>query len=248
MSTPSAAPKRRPTMYHSLEQVCDSGLIPEGRMTELLAQIESRLEAAYTKDGQPITNALVASFPDGRRMLYTLHDHDPQQQYCRRELLAALMTDAEIELVNACYSSAVRHRIEADRFARAEKVLASGWSGWVCDGDRFWDSVGSYLDEVAPGDEELCDGTEEAPCPYLWAAQPECVIPSFDVADVVGHWLDDRGWDEMDTTDLEGVASFQGAIDTFVSINGHVVTYRPDYTKAIILSPDIAYRTEGGVI
>lgn len=223
-------------MYHSLEQVRDSGLIPEPRMTELLAEVECRLEGAFTGYGHRIANATVAAFPDGRRMLYTLHDHDPQQQYCRRDLLAALMTDAEIELINQCYSSAASRRREADRFARATKVPASQWKGGVFWGD-MWKATVEEMIEVIP---DYSEDPEEVT--YLWASKPQEVIPSFDVEDVVSHWLDDRGWEDMDLFDLEGVPELQAAIDAFVKANEAVVSHSIDYSTAILIDPIAADR------
>ncbi len=251
-TSPSPAAAKRPTMYHSCEQVAESQLIPAPRWAELMANINSRLGMAYDRDQYPIPNTVMATFPDGRRMLYLNTGGD--ESYARRQLLAELLTDSEIRLINECYSSASRRRSEEDRFARASYVPAAHWKGWVCDGDTYHESVEAYLDQWHSDNSRwdsqlkrfvLMDDAE--PSLYVWAARPQPVIPPFDVADVVEHWVCDRGWEDMDVeADLEGVPALQAAIDAFVAANAAVVSYHEDRSTAVIL-PEPARVEEGGL-
>ncbi len=103
----------------------------------------------------------------------------------------------------------------------------------MTDGDRFWRDVETYLDEVGEPEED-----EEPPSvpPYLWLATPQRVIPDLDVADVMGHYVDDRGWEEMSVEfDLEGVPAFQAALDAFVEANKGVVSYTQDTSRCVLL-------------
>lgn len=221
----------KPYCYHSLDQVRDSGLIPAERMAAITADIESRISEPRTADGKVITTAKLATFPDGTLMLYPRMDHDPEGEYIRRELLATVLTPDELALVNkhcsACWAAAA----DARRFEKATKL--DRWDGWVTDGDRFWDSVEAYLDEEG---DEIEEWERETVPLYLWVAVPQQVIPHLDVTDITEHWITDRGWEDCDLDAFEGVAELQGALDTFVSLNGHVVSYVPDYSRAVLLN------------
>lgn len=215
----------KPYCYHSLAEVRTSGLLSLERMTAIEAEIESRISEPRTADGRPITSAKLAAFPDGTLMLYPRMDHDPEGQYLRRELLAAILTPDELKLVNRHSLSVQSERRDAARFEKAAKL--DTWEGWVTDGDTYWDSVETYLDQREDNDWEHT---------YLWVAVPQRVIPHLDVGDIVEHWVTDRGWEDMDTDDLEGVKELQAALDHFVEINKMVVSYVPDYTRAVLLA------------
>ena len=219
----------KPYCYHSLDQVRESGLISTARMDAIVADIESRISEPRTADGRSITSAKLATFPDGSLMLYPRTAHDPEGRYIRRELLSALLTPEELKIINDHCSSASSAAADAKRFEKAEKLTE--WDGWVTDGDRYWDSVESYLDERGEPDED--DG--EGPT-YLWVATPQQVIPDLDVADVVEHYVTDRGWEDCSVDDLEGVKELQAALDVFVKANKQVVSYTPDTTRAVLLA------------
>lgn len=218
---------------YSLDQVRDSGLIPPARMEAITADIESRISEPRTADGRPITSAKLATFPDGTLMLYPRMDHDPEGDYIRRELLGAVLTEAELKLVNADCHRGWRDAADAKHFAVAQKL--ESWDGWVTDGDRYWRDVETYLDER--GDE--LEGHEEQPFtpPYLWIATSQPVITDrLDVADVTEHYVSDRGWEDMDVDDLEGVKELQVALDAFVEANRGVVSYTQDKTRVVLLA------------
>lgn len=241
MSTPT----KRPTMYHSVDQVASSGLLSAERVSELLADIERRIERVYDAEKRLIQNAFIACFPNGDRMLYTRAAHDPQNTYARRELLASLLTDDEINLINDLYHTAHCERQDAERFAKAQHIDEANWSGSVFWGDQWYDSLEAFWDvwvsDHCNWDSEqkrfvLGSGDDEVEVPrYVWAAQSQAVIPSLDVGDIVDHWVCDRGWEDMGTNDLNGLKELQQALDDFVQANSPVVSYAPDWTKAIIL-------------
>jgi hypothetical protein len=219
----------KPYCHHNLDEVRTSGLLSPERMAAIDAEIESRISEPRTADGRPIASAKLATFPDGTLMLYPRMDHDPEGQYLRRELLAAILTPEELKLVNRHSLAAQSARRDAARFEKAAKLTE--WDGWVTDGDHYWDSVGTYLDERENEDWEHT---------YLWVATPHQIIPHLDASDITEHWITDRGWEECDLDAFDGVEELQAALDHFVEANQKVVSYSPDYTRAVLLDSYLA--------
>lgn len=211
--------------HYTEQQVRESQLLSPERMTEVSAAIDARISSAYDADGREIPQAKVATLgPDGR-LLFARLDGDSAVEYMRRTLLPHVLTDDELTLVNNHCSSAWKTSKEKSRFEKAEKV-------------KTWDSFVYHDDHYAASVEELlCRFDSEAEWPeYVWATEPTVVIPSLDVSDVVEHHVCERGWEDMDTDDLEGVAELQAALDRFVEANKGVCSYHPDYKKAVLLS------------
>jgi hypothetical protein len=225
----------KPYCYHTPAEVRESGLL-SGRIDAIEAEIESRISEPRTADGKVITSAKLAAFPDGTLLLYPRMDHDPEGRYIRRELMAAVLTPDELKLVNDHCLSAQSAARDLARLEKATKL--DHWDGWVTDGDGFWDSVESYLDEKG---DEIETGAEEAVPLYLWVAVPQQVVPHLDVAGVVEHWIDDRGWEDCDLGAFEGVETLQAALDAFVQANAKVVSYSSDYTRAVMLNSYLAH-------
>ncbi len=226
----------RPYCYPFLTEVRESHLIPAARMAAIDAEIESRITEPRTPDGRPITTAKLATFPDGTLMLYSRVDHDTEGTYIRRELLREVLTEEELTMVNKHATSIAWVKRDAKRFEKATKL--DHWDGWVTDGGHYWESVEAYLDER--GDE--LDGWEEQPStpPYLWVATPQQVIPELDVADVVEHYVCDRGWEDCGVDDLNGVAELQAALDAFTKANAAVVSYTQDMSRVVMLDAYLA--------
>jgi hypothetical protein len=143
----------------------------------------------------------------------------------RRGCLPAVLTAAELELINRTCLDARSSEQEKAHFAKAAKV--ESWDGGAWLGDRYFSSM-----------DELCDHIEshgEKWPEYVWAARPQTVIGSLDVAGVVENQITDRGWEDMETSDLNGVAELQAALDRFVEANAAVHSYVTDYSTAILL-------------
>lgn len=219
--------KPKPTFcYHGEEEIRQSGLLSPERMAEVSTTIDARIEPCFDAKGVKIANAFIAECPEGR-MLFARADDDSSRAYLRRSVLAGVLTEAELELVNKRASGARASVQDAERFAKAKKVEA--WDGGAWLGDRYFSSM-----------DELCDHLEsdgeEWPV-YVWAAEGQVVIPGLGVDDVVEHYVCDRGWEDMSIDDLHGVAELQAALDKFVEVNKGVESFNPDYSTAILLAP-----------
>lgn len=216
----------KPFCYYNEEQVRESRLLSPERMAEVTAQIDARIEPCFDGAGNKLKEAFIAQCPEGR-MLFARVDSDGQREYLRRSVLAGVLTEAELKLVNDRCSSERSAAKDAEAFAKAKKVEA--WDDGAFLGDRYFGSM-----------EELCDHLEckggEWP-EYVWAAKSQTVIGGLDVARVVESDLTDRGWEGMDTNDLKGTVELQVALDKFTEANAGVKSYWPDQSIAILLAP-----------
>ncbi len=209
----------------NLDQVRDSGLLSPERMAAVEAEIERRFSIPLTPDGRQITSARLIDCGEHGLHLYPVMTHELNWEYARRTLLGCVLTEEERGFLDQDALSAASSRRDEERFAKATKIPAAEWGGWVTDGDRYWDSVDSYLDETDPRE------TAE----YLWVAMPQQVIPDLSADDITEHWISDRGWEECSLADFSGETELQAALDAFVKANESVVSYRQDYTRAVVL-------------
>jgi hypothetical protein len=236
-----------PSFYLSCEQVRDSSLLSPERWTELNAEIDRRISMPRDELGQVITSHRLADLSPYGRYLYPYMPHCPNWEYVRSQVLTAILTDDERKMLKDHAFEASCARKEEERFAKAEKILEENWMGGVFLGDTFYPSTEDFRDtwvcehDFTPYDEPVEDKdrwVEEFP-QYLWAARPQRVIPELDVADVVEHYVCDRGWLDMDTDDLNGVEALQSALDAFTKANEEVLSYEVDCTKAILLTREV---------
>lgn len=122
---------------------------------------------------------------------------------------------------------------EAARFEKATKVPESEYDGWVYDGDEFFPCVESLVEHL----EDQHDGEDPCSLPlYCWACTPERII--HDGNNLLDRLIDGlEGWDGFDPSkDLDGIPALQTSLDAFAETNKEVVTYNPDFTRAIIIT------------
>lgn len=224
------------TLYHDLPTIRASGLLSPARMAEIDAKLAAAVTDVLNTKGQIVSNVKAVEFPDGKNYFYPIRD-DWSQRYMEREFVKEILTAEELEMLNRHASSVLSDRRDQKRFEEATKIPASEWAGAVFHGDEFYHTVGDFYDMFDYYDHEDLESYPK----YLWAAQtPKRVIPRLNVGDVVEHYLTDRGWEDMDTDDLNGVAELQAALDAFVEANKTIVSYDIDNTKAILLTkPDV---------
>jgi hypothetical protein len=243
---PEVKPQRR-AIYESLEQIKESGVLSEARIAELEGVIESRITGCYTHDGRKVENSFIAELgtrPDSKLMLYPrVETGDYMGAYMRREILISLLTDEETHLIHDCCATLISQKKRAERFEKAVKIPQIEWDGWVTDDDEFYPSVEDYLDQwvsdntewdVEKGHSVLREGVELPT--FVWATVSRQVIPSgLDASDILNHYIEDRGWEDMDVYDLDGVEELNRALEAFTKANEKVVSYSTDYSKAILL-------------
>lgn len=226
-----------PSFYLSLDQVRESQLLTPERMAAVEAEIESRISMPQDTEGRPIETARLADMSPWPRLLFARLDHEHHWEYMHRHLLAVVLTEEERKLLDRHALSAASSRRDKERFAKATKVSAADWKGWVTDGDDYYESVDDYVDRWISGmgyslPTELT--VDDFP-KYLWTAKPEQIIQATDVADVFENQMEDRGWEDCSVDDLEGVADLQAALDRFVAANAAIISHRMDYSTAILL-------------
>lgn len=209
-------------LYYNESQVFSCGLLSDVRCAELKSLIDSSIEPCFDKDGHEIKNAVLANV-GGTKFLYLNTGQSYQTEFMRRDVLSSLLTNEEFKLISDHCLSAGAERLEAQRFEKAEKV--DKWDGYIYVGDQYYDSVEDFLDQTEK------DDTPD----YVWCTKPTQIISGLTVDDVVENQICDRGWEDMGINDLNGVAELQAALNKFVQENEEVVSYYPDYTKALIL-------------
>lgn len=208
------------------DQIRESGLLSPERMAEVSAALDARIVPCCLPDGSPIQNAFVADHGAEGRFVYARCDSAHTVEYMRRSCLPAVLTAAELDIINETCLDAREAEKNGERFAKATKVEA--WDGGVWLGDRYFSSMEDLLDRLEDDEEEWPE--------YVWAACPSVVIGKIDVADVVENQICDRGWADMETSDLNGVAELQAALERFTEANASVVSYQTDYRTAILLA------------
>lgn len=233
MSTPSATElPKRPQFYLSLDQVRDSGLLSAERMAEVETEIERRLGYVFDAQGRQITSHRMGDLSPYGRFIYPEMPHEATTPYAyaKREILSVILTDSERNLLNQCAFEAASARRDEEHFAKAKKVPEGDWMGGVFLGDTYYEDTDCLLEHLMDTAEE----PDEFPL-YAWAAKPEQVIPGLDVSDVTRDCIEQWGWEEMSVDDLSGVDELGAALAAFVKANEGVVSYQPDYRKAILL-------------
>ena len=120
---------------------------------------------------------------------------------------------------------------EIERMDEAEKV--DSWDGWVyCEGcgsnEGYFESVDAFeewwLDEF--GDEPLPE--------YVWTCRAERIVPDHYqiMEELLQAWIE-RGWEDMEESDLSGVTELRQAVEAFSKANEGVVAWYPNYKQAV---------------
>lgn len=121
---------------------------------------------------------------------------------------------------------------EREHFEKAEKLTA--WDGWVyCNEgtghEGFSESLSAFYDHWAD------DHDEGGSLPkYVWACKSHKFVTA-DFDDIMEH-IEENGYEDFDSRTLSGLAELKAALKTFEDANAGVLSYSPDYTKAILLN------------
>lgn len=120
---------------------------------------------------------------------------------------------------------------ERAKFDAAKHVNSYEYDGWVyCDSlaPEYFDSVGTLLEYVEDNADDGC----EIPA-YVWACKPH----RFAIARIeyVLDSINNDGYDDFSTDDLDGVDELAKAMEEFNKKNESIVCYDPDYSIAVII-------------
>lgn len=184
----------------------------------------------FHKDGKP-----AGVFYCGEcRIVHRTQEH--AEQCCapyKCERCGEIVQEKYWTICTACRKRKEEER-ERERFENAEKVKADDY-----DGVLYVEGMsGDYGDGYFSGLETLLDycGDEDSDPPeYAWVCKP-CHFASLDI-DRVLSYIGDGGdaYEDFDYDDLVGVKDLEKAIDAFNEANKGIVSYQPDYTKAVLL-------------
>lgn len=222
----------KPYLHDDWETIKGSKLLSVERVAEIETEITHRTHPLVTSGGTPVERAYTLTHPDGRRYLVQTTEYVTLERH-QRDLIAALLTPDELDTLNDLASSRWAAQREVSDYAKATKVSDREYESGVWWGNDYFGSMEDFLDKLMWSDNEIKDIPE-----YVWAATPTLVIPELNVADVVEHYVCDRGWEDMDYQDLNGVTELQAALDAFTKANEGVVSYLPDHKLAVVISPE----------
>jgi hypothetical protein len=135
-------------------------------------------------------------------------------------------------LCDACQAEE-RQEKEQARFAAAEKIPADQYLGWVysegAGGDCFLKSAQALMDDLENSD----PGNDSVE--YAWACNP-VQFAHVDMDDIMRS-IEENGdaYEDFDSNYLSGILELGAAIDVFNKANEGIVSYQPDYKRAVIL-------------
>lgn len=69
---------------------------------------------------------------------------------------------------------------------------------------------------------------------YLWTCSEERFAHIN--LDSILQQIEEAGYEDFDRLDLTGIEELSQAIDAFNTANAHIVSYSPDYNKALALT------------
>ena len=216
---------------YQMSDILGSGLLSPERIAEIEAAMAADTSPVFDKNGALAVNAKILTRDGKRVLILESTDSVYAKDYQSSIHFAEFLTQGEIALLNDHMLSARATRRDAELFEKAEKVDAADWDGWVSEGDTYHSSVDDWLDDWAsrhePGD--------DLPT-HVWAAEPEMVLGAgLDIEDVLQNAIENRGWEDCDSSCFAGTTELQAALDHFVYINRDVVSYRENPKKAILV-------------
>ena len=120
---------------------------------------------------------------------------------------------------------------ERERFEKAEKLTA--WDGWVylegTGNNGYSESLSDFYDRWADANGEDADLPE-----YVWACKSEQFV-TVDFDGIMEN-IEENGYEDFDSRTLNGLEELKAAIKQFEAANAGVLSYSPDFTKAILIN------------
>ena len=160
---------------------------------------------------------------------YTRPSQEQAEQCCRPNICKCGAESGRTWLVcAACRHRDAEARDEA-RWAKASKVPAGDYAGWVYDDDKdeFHSDVGAFVDAWE------CDHEEgDEPRGRLYACVP--MDFALNAADMLESATQDHHEDAYDDFDAGAVNELQAFLDGWAQANAPT-SVQPDYSRAIVL-------------
>lgn len=158
---------------------------------------------------------------------------EPEADKCCKPTLCECGSECQ-QYYTTCKKCMERNRLKkkAKRLEDAEKV--SEWGGWIfADGigpqDGYFESVDALL--------EYCDDEDHIEVPsYAWTCKPQQFARA-SIGDITEGIYEDS-YEDFDSSQLNGVAELGEAIDVFNEANKNILSYSPDYRKAVVIQND----------
>ena len=121
---------------------------------------------------------------------------------------------------------------ELARYEKAGKV--TDWDGWVyVDGYGYKDGFFESIDDL---EDYLADQPDYSRPEYAWTCEP-CQFVAVDTDSIYEQIEnDERAYEDFDRHDLAGTDELEAALKAFTEVNASIVSYLPDYSKALLLS------------
>jgi len=208
---------------YTIDQISESGLLPEARVAELKEKLRTLPYEAFTKDGTRIPCVMVAPTTTGDSAF--MMGRGDALEFMNRHILQTLLTAEELELIENHWSDARHAKREADEISKAQAagriIPADQWGDGVFDGGDYFATV-----------EDLLDCTDDGLPKYLYAAKPRKVVDG-DILDDILTQLQEDGWEDMTDEDFHGVEELRSAIEAFKKANENVVVYEEDRSTLI---------------
>jgi hypothetical protein len=210
---------------YTIDQISESGLLPEARVAELKEKLNTLPYPAFTKDGTRIPCVMVAPTTTGDSAF--MMGRGDALEFMNRSILQTLLTAEELELIENHWYDARRVKREADEIAKAQAagriIPADKWGDGIFYGGDYCATVDDFLDGFDDGDEMP---------EYLYAAKPRKIVDR-DILDDILTQLQEDGWEDMTDEDFHGVEELGAAIEAFKKANENVVVYEEDRSTLI---------------
>lgn len=182
-------------------------------------------------------NAMELHLPDGRpagvhycsqcRNVFGGMNSQPRaEQCCQNYRCSDCGQDTGSRYMLRCRAcvTAGEEAAERKKFEAAEKLTR--WDGFIYDGNEYFDTVDCFLDYLAG---------EDRPVPeYVWACRSKAFVkPCLD--SLLDSFMDES-YEDFEPSDLHGLEELKQSLARFEEANKEVVSYLPDYSKAVLLA------------
>jgi hypothetical protein len=217
---------------YTIDQISESGLLPETRVYELKEKLRTLPYEAFTKDGRRIPDVIVAPTINGDNAFVI--GYGDAIGFMNRHVLQTLLTPEESEDINTYCTSATQAKREAFLMEKAKAagqiIPAEKWDGGVFWDDEYYWSVDSFIEDMEDIEENY-----ELP-QYLYAAKPRKVVNGDRLYDDILGRLTENGWEDISDNDFYGLDELKTAIEAFEKANENVVVNDADCSTLIDVS------------